>query len=150
MKKILACLAVVAALLLTPSIGYAQKQQVTVANVKSGSACNAPSAATTNSTSCKATSGQLYGYEVYNTTTTVYYLRLYNLATAPTCSSATGFVRTIPIPPAAAAGQVGGAVSNYTSPTAFSAGLGYCITAGSTSTDNTAAATGIFLEIRYK
>jgi hypothetical protein len=114
------------------------------------SACNILSAATNNATNCKASAGNLYGYELYNTTTTVYYLRLYNLSASPTCSSATGFIRTIPIPPAAAAGQVGGAVSNYAVPVNFGTGIGFCITAGSSSTDNTSAATGVFGEIRYK
>lgn len=114
------------------------------------SACNILSAASTNSTNCKASAGNLYGYEIFNTSTTVYYLRLYNLSSAPTCSSATGFIRSIPIPPAAAAGQVGGAVSNQGVPVNFGTGIGYCITGGSSSTDNTNAATGIFGEIRYK
>jgi hypothetical protein len=114
------------------------------------SACNILSAASTNATSCKGSAGNLYGYEIYNTSTTVYYLRLYNLASAPTCSSATGFIRTIPIPPASAAGGVGGAVSNYSVPVNFGTGIGYCITAGSSSTDNTSAATGVFGEVRYK
>jgi hypothetical protein len=72
--------------------------------------CPIVSAATNNATNCKASPGNLYGYEIYNTTTTTYYLRLYNTASAPTCSSATGFVRSIPIPAASAAGQGGGEV----------------------------------------
>jgi hypothetical protein len=113
-------------------------------------ACNILSAASTNATNCKASSGNFYGYEVFNTTTTVYYLRLYNASSGPTCSSATGFIRTIPIPPASAAGGVGGAISNQTFPVNFGTGIGYCITGGSSSTDNTNAATGVFGEIRYK
>lgn len=114
------------------------------------SVCNILSAATTNSTSCKGSAGNFYGFELYNTTTTVYYLRFYNTATAPTCSSATGFIRSIPIPPAAAAGQVGGALSNQVFPVNYTTGIGYCITGGSSSTDNTNAAVGIFGEIRFK
>lgn len=114
------------------------------------SACNILSGASTNSTNCKNAAGNIYGYEIFNTTTTVYYLRLYNLSSAPTCSSATGFIRSIPIPPAASAGLVGGIVSNQTFGVQYSTGIGYCITGGSSSTDNTNAATGIFGEIRYK
>lgn len=106
--------------------------------------CYIVSAASTNSTSCLAAAGNFYGYELYNTTTTVYYLRLYNLATAPTCSSATGFIRSIPIPPAAAAGQVGGVIVPAVMAINYTTGIGYCITGGSSSTDNTNAATGIF------
>lgn len=114
------------------------------------SVCNILSAASNNTTNCKNAAGNLYGFEFWNTTTTVYYLRLYNLSTSPTCSSATGFIRSIPIPPAASAGLVGGAVNNYVVPVNFSTGIGYCITGGSSSTDNTNAAVGIFGEIRYK
>jgi hypothetical protein len=112
--------------------------------------CNVASAATTNATSCKASAGNFYGYEIYNSTTTVYYLRLYNTASAPTCSSATGFIRSIPIPPAGSAGQVNGAISNQQFPTNYSTGIGFCITGGSSSTDNTSAATGLFVTLRYK
>lgn len=114
------------------------------------SACNILSAASTNATSCKGSAGNFYGFEIYNTTTTVYYLRLYNTASAPTCSSSTGFIRSIPIPPAGSAGQVGGIVSNLVFPTNYGTGIGYCITGGSSSTDNTNAATGIFGEVRYE
>jgi hypothetical protein len=113
-------------------------------------ACNILSAASTNATNCKGSAGNFYGYEIYNTTTTTYYLRLYNTATAPTCSSATGFIRSIPIVPAGASGQVGGQISNQQYPVNYSTGISYCITGGSSSTDNTNAATGIFGEIRYK
>ncbi len=113
-------------------------------------ACNIVSAATTNATNCKASAGNFYGFEIFNTTTTVYYLRLYNSSSAPTCSSATGFIRSIPIPPAAASGQVGGIVSNQVFPTNYGTGISFCITGGSSSTDNTSAAAGIFGEIRYE
>lgn len=127
-----------------------QSVGATTSSSASVSGCNILSAASTNSTNCKATTGNFYGYDIHNTTTTVYYLRLYDLAAAPTCSSATGFIRTIPIQPASAAGGVGGEVNNITIPVNFVNGFGYCITAGSSSTDNTAAATGIFGEIRFK
>ena len=122
----------------------------TTASGDAVSACNILSAASTNATNCKASAGNFYGYEVFNTTTTIYYLRLYNASSGPTCSSATGFIRTIPIPPANAAGQAGGAISNQTFPVNYGTGIGYCITGGSGSTDNTNAATGVFGEIRYK
>jgi hypothetical protein len=112
--------------------------------------CNVLSAASTNSTSCKGSAGNLYGYELYNTTTTVYYLRLYNSSSAPTCSSATGFIRSIPIPPAATAGLVGGAVNPTSLAVNYGTGIGYCLTGGSSSTDNTNAAVGIFGVLKYK
>ena len=106
--------------------------------------------ATTNATSVKGSAGTIYHYTLTNTTTTIYYLRMYNLASSPTCSSSTGYVATIPIPPAAAAGGAGGREIPQNIGQAFTTGIGFCITGGSSSTDNTAAATGVFVEILYK
>lgn len=108
------------------------------------------SAASTNATNVKASAGNVYGFRFVNTTTTVYYLRMYNLATAPTCSSATGFVETIPIPPAGAAGGAAGIVAIEPMGEAYTTGIAFCFTGGSSSTDNTNAATGVFGSILYK
>lgn len=109
------------------------------------------SAASTNSTSVKGSAGTLLGLNLLNTTTTIYYLRMYNTASAPTCSSATNFVRTWPVPPAAAAGGAGGiAVHLPVMGTVYSTGIAFCLTGGPTSTDNTNAATGVFVNIDYK
>lgn len=112
--------------------------------------CYIVSAASTNSTNCKNAFGNLYGYELFNTTTTVYWLRLYNTASAPTCSSATGFIRSIPIPPAASAGQVNGVILPPMMPIHYATGISFCLTGGSSSTDNTNAAVGIFGVLKYK
>lgn len=112
--------------------------------------CYITSAASTNATNCKGSAGTLYGYDLINTTTTLYYLRIYNLASAPTCSSATGFVRTIPVPPAAAAGQAGGVAHGITVGEAYGTGVGFCLTGGGSSTDNTNAATGVYVTLLYK
>jgi hypothetical protein len=106
--------------------------------------------ASTNATSVKGSAGTVYGYSLTNTTTTIYYLRMYNLSSAPTCSSATGYVSTIPIPPAAASGGAGGREINKNIGQAFTTGIGFCVTGGASSTDNTSAATGVFVEILYK
>ncbi len=106
--------------------------------------------ASTNATSVKGSAGTVYGYSLSNTTTTVYYLRMYNLSSAPTCSSSTGYVATIPIPPAASSGLVGGREIQKNIGQAFTTGVGFCITGGSGSTDNTNAASGVFVEILYK
>lgn len=111
--------------------------------------CYLTSAASTNATLCKAAPARLMNVKVLNTTSTVYYLRLYNLATAPTCSSATGFVETIPI--GHNSGNVGGTVFiNGASGEFYSTGLGFCITGGGSSTDNTNAGTGLYLTLDYK
>lgn len=114
------------------------------------SVCYLTSAASTNSTNCKASAGQLYGYDLVNTTATIYYLRIYNSSGAPTCSSATGFIRTIPVPPAAAAGGAGGVARSLAVGEAYGTGLGFCLTGGGSSTDNTNAATGVYVTLNYK
>jgi hypothetical protein len=119
-----------------------------VASTSQGTAtCYLTSAATTNSTNCKASAGNVYSISAVNTTATLYYLRMYNLSSAPTCSSATGFIETIPVP-ASATGA--GVVRVFAVPQAYSTGVGFCLTGGGSSTDNTSAATGVYLSIGYK
>jgi hypothetical protein len=122
----------------------------TVDNGGSHNECAIVSAASTNSTSCKGSAGDVWGYELYNTTTTIYYLRLYNASSAPTCSSATGFIKSIPVIPAAASGGSGGQISNEVLPVPYATGIGFCLTGGSSSTDNTNAAVGIFGVVKYR
>jgi len=105
------------------------------------------SAASTNATSVKASAGQVYLISIVNTTATLYYLRLYNLSSSPTCSSATGFVESIPIP---ASTSGAGIVRPSPVGKAFGAGIAYCLTGGGSSTNNTNAATGVYLTIEYK
>ena len=107
----------------------------------------ATSAASTNATNIKNAAGTVSTISVVNTTATVYYLRMYNLSSAPTCSSATGFVNTIPVP---ASTSGAGIVIPITVPHAFTTGIGYCLTGGGSSTDNTNAATGVYINIWYK
>lgn len=105
------------------------------------------SAASTNSANVKASAGNVYGIHVVNTTATVYYLRLYNASGAPTCSSATGFVETIPIP----ASTTGAGISiAFPVGKAFTTGIAHCITGGGSSTDNTNAATGVYVGLEYR
>lgn len=106
------------------------------------------SAATTNATSVKAAPGQVVGFRLVNTTSAIYYLRMYNLAAAPTCSSATGFVESIPIPHNT--GNGAGVAWTNPAPQDYSTGIGFCITAGGSSTDNTAAAAGVYVTILYR
>jgi hypothetical protein len=106
------------------------------------------SAATTNSTSVKGSAGNVYGIRAVNTTSTLYYLRMYNSSAAPTCSSATGFIESIPIPHGTAAGA--GIVSMQPFGQGYGTGIGFCLTGGGSSTDNTNAATGVYITILYK
>lgn len=105
------------------------------------------SGASNNSTNIKTSAGTIYDISIVNTTATLYYVKLYNLASAPTCSSATGFIESIPVP---ASTTGAGIVRTFPVGRAYSTGIGFCITAGGTSTDNTSAATGVFLSIGYK
>lgn len=107
----------------------------------------APSAASNNSTNVKASAGQVYTISAVNTTATLYFLRMYNLASAPTCSSATGFIETIPIP---ASTTGAGLVRDVAVGQAYSTGVGFCLTGGGSSTDNTNAATGVYFTILFK
>ena len=108
------------------------------------STCYITSAASTNSTNCKASAGQLYNLTLVNTTATTYYLRLYNLSSAPTCSSATGFIATIPVL------ATGGVSQAKHVGQAFGTGIGFCLTGGGSSTDNSNAATGVYITLEYK
>ena len=119
---------------------------IAAAVVPVSSACNILSTASTNSTNCKASAGNRLGGYVINITATLYYLRLYNTATAPTCSSATGFITSIPIPASTTGSGITYIIPNSV---AFATGFGYCVTASSTSTANDNAAAGIFGELYY-
>jgi hypothetical protein len=90
----------------------------------------------------------LCSIEAFNTTTTLYYLLLYDKATAPTCNSDT-IKATIPIPPAPSAGLEGG-VGHAVGPwgQAGANGWGFCVTAAAAGTGN--AATGIYVNYGTK
>lgn len=110
--------------------------------------CYITSAASTNATNCKASPGNIYAIQLTNTTTTNYFLRLYNASGTPTCSSATGFVETLPALGATANGGINGRV--VPPGEAFDTGIAFCLTGGGSSTDNTNAATGVYVTIKYK
>lgn len=130
----------------TNSVGESPNM-ATATTTNAASACWFTSAASTNSTNCKNGSGNLYSVLLINTTATLYYLRIYNTSTAPTCSSATGFLQSIPVPASAT-----GAGFSFTPavPIGFSTGISFCFTGGSGSTDNSNAATGVFGVLEYK
>lgn len=105
-------------------------------------------AASNNSTNIKSSAGTLCSLTAINTTATVYYLRMYNSAAAPTCSSATGAVHTYPIP--ASATGAGLTIPLGAFGEAYGTGIGFCVTGGGADTDNTSAATGVYIEASYK
>lgn len=114
------------------------------------SPCYIPATASTNSTICKNFAGNLFLISATNTATVTYYLRLYNVSAAPTCSSATNFLYSIAIPAAPAAGQAGQIVIPISLGEHFATGLGFCITGGAGSTDNTNAAAGVLVTLMYQ
>lgn len=108
------------------------------------------STASTNATNCASAAAKFFGGRFINTSTTIAYLRLYNLSSSPTCSSSTGFIETIPVPPAASAGQAGGWVDISSMGVPYGTGLGFCITGGGANNDNTNAPAGVFGVLRYR
>lgn len=107
------------------------------------------SAATNNSTNLKASAGTLYSLLVINTTATLKYLRLYDSGSAPTCTSATGVVFYTPIPANSTTGA--GLVEAISVGLNFASGIGWCITGGSGTTDNTSTAAGdVVMNVGYK
>ncbi len=130
-----------------PEGGSYASPVATAASGAGATAFNVTSAASTNSTNIKASAGNVYSVTLINTTATLYYIRFYNLASAPTCSSATGYVYTLPVP-ASATGA--GLTVSMDVGQAFTTGIGYCLTGGPTSTDNTNAAVGIYGFVNYK
>lgn len=129
----------------TSSVGAVYSQNI-AGPAGGATPCYITSAASTNATSCKGSAGTLYTVSAVNTTATLYYLRLYNTAAAPTCSSATGFIESIPVP---AATTGAGYVRDVSVGDAYGTGIGFCLTGGGSSTDNTNAATGVYLSLHY-
>lgn len=128
--------------------GYGAEVNAVMGNPFGGSnTCYIPSAATTNATLCKNAPGTIYSISVINTTSALYYLRLYNLAVAPTCSSAIGFIESIPVPHNTGTG--GGFVRPDPVGRSYGTGIGFCLTAGASNNDNVAAAAGLYVSIGY-
>ncbi len=126
------------------------KVQITGATTGGATGTGYVSTASTNATNVKNAAGTVKAMNFINTTQTGGFVRMYNLASSPTCSSATGFVRSWPVPAGSASGLYGGlAASLPIEGTAFSTGISFCITGGGSSTDNTNAPAGIYFNIDY-
>jgi len=100
--------------------------------------------ATTNSTLVASGYRTLTGAVVINTTATLYYLKLYDKATAPVCGTDTP-VQVYPIP-ASASGNGFALPMNI----GFVSGMGFCLTGGMADNDVTGAATGVAINLTYK
>lgn len=112
--------------------------------------CYLQATASTNATNCKASAGQMYGYKVTNTGSGPQFVRFYNLASAPTCSSATGFVEGFAVP--GTAGSTGaGITQSMDMGVAYGTGIGFCLTGAIGPTDTTnAVASTTQITIYYK
>jgi hypothetical protein len=108
------------------------------------------SAANTNPTLVKTGATTLCSLSVINTTGTIYYLKLYNQAAAPsTCATdAANVVQNFPIP--ASASGAGAAPPLGPFGVAFSTGLAFCLTSGQADNDVASAQTGININLAYK
>lgn len=106
------------------------------------------SAASNNSTLISTGAHTLCSLTIVNTTATIYYVRLYDQSAAPTCSSGTGEVASLPIP----AATTGAGIASPLGPfgIAVTSGLGFCITASGAATSNDSAATGVTVNYSYK
>jgi len=105
-------------------------------------------AASTNATSVKASAGAVYNVTVYNSSSTLAWLKLYNSASAPTCGSGTPVARYLI--PAVASGGAGSNI-DIAAGSAFSTGIAYCVTGLLADADTTATAAGTMaVNITYK
>lgn len=104
-------------------------------------------AASTNAANVKASAGTLCDFTATNEHTAIQYVHFYNNSGSPTCNAS--IIATYAVPPASAAGQLGGLSVPLTFGRAFGTGIGICITANRDGTGN-ATANGILLNIGYK
>lgn len=105
------------------------------------------SAANTNPTSVKASAGQVYGVQVFNTNAAARYLKLYDKATAPTVGTDTP-VKVFTVPGATTGG---GVEASFPLGIAFAAGIAFALTTGAAHSDTGAvAANELIVDIDYK
>lgn len=101
---------------------------------------------TSNHANCKSSAGTFLGSRAINTSATLAYLRLYNLAGDPTCSSSTGFVESIPIPASATGAGYIDVMSNFN----YDTGIAYCVTGGGANNNNDAPPAGVYITLTYQ
>lgn len=104
------------------------------------------SAASTNSTLVRAGRNLLKVVLPINTTATLYYLKFYDKATAPTCGTDVP-IFVIPVPTTGTAGQGGGVSLPMDTGLQFNLGVGFCLTGGIADNDTTVAATGVAINL---
>ena len=100
--------------------------------------------ASTNATLFKAGASTVYMIYVNNPTATIAYVRPYDLAGVPDCSSATGAKTPIAVQPYETNGFALTVGLKYT------LGMGVCVTGGGSLTDNTNAPVGVEIKLAVK
>ena len=107
------------------------------------------SAASTNATLVMAGTGhKIESINAINTTVALYWLKIYDTATAPTCGSGTPvFKAAIPF---GATNAGGGFVLAIPDGMQFFNGIGFCLTAAQANSDTGNAATGVVLNFTVK
>jgi hypothetical protein len=98
--------------------------------------------ASTNAQVAKAGAGNIYVLWPTNTTATTYYMRIFDTASTPTCSSSTGLKHVFPVLP------TGGIVVPVAVGIGFSSGISFCVTGAADGTGN--AAVGVFVNMDVK
>lgn len=138
------------ALTVAPVMTINANQQITAGNGCTPYHLSGGTGASTNSNNIKATAATLCDILPINVTSTVYYIKLYDTNIAPTCSvgSSATLKHVYPIPNASGAG--GGFSRPLPLGEEYHLGIGYCVTGGGGDTDNTNAATGVYIEASYK
>lgn len=95
------------------------------------------SAASNNSTSITQKRSTVYDVTAINTSSTLYFLKLYDKVSAPTCGTDTP-VATYPVPHNTGAG--GGLVHSFVPGIKFDTGIGMCLVSGIADNNNGSAA----------
>jgi hypothetical protein len=101
------------------------------------------SAASTNSTNIVNRTAVLCDLTLINPTSTLGYLKVYDLATAPVCSSTTNLKHVFPVPENSGngSGVVRVTLSEY-----YANGISYCFVGGGLDNDNSNAPAGVAIE----
>jgi hypothetical protein len=105
------------------------------------------SGASTNSTLVKGSVGNVYSIVAINQTATVYFLKFYDKAVAPTCATDT-VVQTYPLPASATIPTP--VVVSLPVGMQFLNGIGFCITGAIADSDNTNAAANVVVNLSYR
>lgn len=100
-------------------------------------------AATTNATSVKVSTGNVFQLDVSNTSASIMFLKLYNKVSAPTVGTDIP-ISTIPIPATSFQSFEFGRLGKR-----FSAGIAFALTGAMPATDTTAVAAGSYVNINY-